>query len=214
MRKILVVIVVVFMVGGSVKWYKRHQVDVEAKEVASVMKDATATIVQQIAFFKDPHGETYVEVLESADGSIKRIGISIDNLTSRKDVHDGSLVAHGVDYLKTTQEAVRAIRQVVRIKANLTATIASMERTVGALQDFVEDPSDPDKKFHSDVAKYGTSPLLRKSQEEKENLDVAAEALGKSLSKLVAQRDARPKILPLDVYVTNEAVMGISFSLR
>lgn len=214
MKKILAVIVVAVALGGGVKWYKKHQLEVEAKEVAALMKGASSAVVQQVAFFKDPHGETHAEVLESAESAIKRVGGLIEKLETRADVRDGILVTHALDYLKTSQEAARGIRQVVRLKVSIGATVKAMSRTAGVLQDFAESPHTPGEEFRFESAMGDAAPLIRKSREEDEALNIAAEALGKTLSKLVALRNAKPNILPLDAYVTDESVTGITFSVR
>ena len=214
MTKILVVFVLVLAMAGGAKWYKGHMLEQEAAEVSTLMKEANSMVSKQIGFFKDPHGETHAEVIDYAAESAKRTGLLVEKLMARQDVRDKQLVDHSIEYLKVSQEASRFMRQMVLDKAEMAATLKQIERTIDTMQDFVSDPNDQTKKFHSDVAGYGASPLVRRSKEAQESLDRSSASLGAAMSKLIALREARPKRLPLDAYVTNDMVTGISFSTR
>lgn len=214
MKKLLLILVVIVAVALSAQWYKGYQDAQEAKQVASLMRGATALVVKQLNFFKSPNGETHGEVLDASAEAVKRIVELTDGLATRGEVRNRALVDHGVNYLRVSQEAVRNVRQVVLAKVETVAAMNSMERSVDTIRDFVADPGDDAKRFHSDVARYGAAALTKRSSEAGSRLDQAAEMLGVSLSKMVALRNGKPGAIPVDVYVTNEQVTGISFSVR
>lgn len=212
MKKILLAFLVVLILAAGAKWYKGYMLEQEAAEVAVLMKEATDMVARQASFFKDPHGETHAEVVAYAVESVRRTGLLVDQLMGRQGIRDKQLVDHGVEYLKTCQEASRFMRQMVMDKAEVAATLRSMERSVDTMQNFISDQGNQAKRFHADVAGYGAAPLIQRSKEAQMSLDSSVASLGAALSRLVAIREARPKRLPLHSYVSNEMVTGITFS--
>lgn len=178
-----------------------------------MIRDASTRVISELDFFRDPRGATYRDSLNAAADHLKEVDAAIIRLQGKAPVRDPKLIAHGVDYLKASQESLRQARAVMLARVEIQSAYNSARGTTEDLGEFISDPSNEANRFRAKVAGYSASTISKRLTAANDALDVSVAALGKALSSLVEVRNKHPLSIPESAYIPNDKLQNITFKV-
>lgn len=214
MKKVLIVAMMVLIAVLGVRWHEKNERQQEAAVLSAQIQEASRFAVEQLDLFRSTRGVTYAEALTLANDRIGQLDKLIEANLKAKEVRDKQAAEHVRNYMAAAQASLRWSRALILAKAETAAAKNTMREALADMEAYVANPASESGRFRADVASYSASPAIRRSEKAVADAQAAVDALGKSLSDMVALRAKRPPLIPEDAYIQDAQVKDISIRIE
>lgn len=214
MKRLLSLLLFVAVAVMAYSAYGHYQDTQEVEATSMKMRAASVRVINMAAFFKNPGGETYQEILEFGDASLKEVDSAVLALQAIAKPRKADVRDHAVEYLKACQVSIRNIQEVVRAKMAIELHGNAAGKIVNTLQRHVDDPDSLRKQTEADIAMYQATDALDELRAAKERFEQATARLQEQLVELVSIEPPKGTGLPQDIYVPAEKVNGMQFTIH